>query len=231
MKRTILILLFCFSVAKIQAQDCKDGYFPNKQGMKFDYTFYDKKDKVSSVSKYQVNKLIPVANGIEVFFSNETFDSKGKTLVKADYSAKCQNGQFEADIRNIISSIPTQVSPNMELNVSGDKISYPNVMVAGQKLKDVETEIKSSMKNGISIMTMKIKITERTVEAIENITVPAGNFICAKITYMIDIKFGLVKQKQKTTEYIAKEIGIVKQESFDEKGRKISSQVLSKLER
>lgn len=223
MKRTILILLFCFSVAKIQAQDCNDGYFPNKQGMKFDYTFYDKKDKVSSTSKYQVNKLIPITNGIQVFFSNETFDSKGKTLVKADYSAKCQNGQFEADVRNIISSLPTQASPDMELNVSGDKISYPNVMVAGQKLKDVETEIKSGMKNGITIMTMKIKMTERTVEAIENITVPAGNFLCAKITYVIDIKFGLVKQKQKTTEYIAKGIGIVKQESFDEKGRKVSS--------
>jgi len=231
MKKTIIILIFCFAVAKTQAQDCNDGYFPNKQGMKFEYTFYNKKDKVSSVSKYQVSKLTPIANGMEVFFTNETFDNKGKTIVKADYSAKCQNGQFEADVRNIISSLATQTSPDMELNVNGDKISYPSVMSVGKKLKDVETEIKSGMKNGITIMTMKIKMTERTVEAIENITVPAGNFLCAKITYITDIKFGLVKQKQKTTEYIAKGIGIVKQESFDEKGRKVSSQVLTKLEK
>ncbi|MFN3316037.1 MAG: hypothetical protein ACK40K_04435 [Raineya sp.] len=234
MKKILFISYFLLKLHFVFGQNdaCNSGYFPNKAGTKFETTFYDKKDKITTVAKYEVLKIQNSGQGLEVFIKNETYDKKEKLLVKAEYDLKCKNGMFYADARNwAVPFISQQNSSGVEINIIGEGVPYPSTMTAGQKLPDAEMEIKSTMQGGISIMNMKIKITERVVEAIEPVTTPAGTFECVKISYLIDIKFGFVKQKSRNKEYLSKGVGIVKMESFDEKGKKISSQVLTKFQR
>jgi hypothetical protein len=234
MKKIILTLFLYLSVQFISAQNepCNNGYFPNQAGAKFESTFYDKKDMVTAVAKYDIIRMQNTNQGVEVFLKNETYDKKDKLLVQADYALQCRNGMFYADARNWAAPfIAQQSSSGVKINIIGEGIPYPSVMTAGQKLPDAEIEIKSTMQGGISIMNLKMKITDRVAEGTESVTTPAGTFACIKITYNSDVKFGFVKQKSKTTEYLAKGVGIVKAESFDEKGKKVSSQVLTKFQR
>jgi hypothetical protein len=67
-------------------------------------------------------------------------------------------------------------------------------------------------------MTMTVKVYNRKVEAIENITTPAGSFECSKITYNIDTKVGL-SVKLTGIEWVSKNVGVVRSESYNTKGK------------
>jgi len=229
---TILFVLLSivFLDAKAQNADC-NGYFAYKQGTKFELTCYDKKDKVSTQLKYEVKKNVSSASKTSVFFYNETLDDKGELLAKGDYSVECRDGQIYADVRNI-SSFAAPKTADVEMSFTGDKIIYPHNLKQGQKLADANMQIKGGMKDvGLNLMNMNISLTNRNVEGFESVTTPAGTFDCVKISYDTDVKGGLLKFSGKTTEYLSKGIGLVKSESFDKKGKKSSSMLLTKLDR
>jgi hypothetical protein len=229
------ILIFCLAMivfasnSKAQTNDC-NGYFAYKTGTKLEIILYDKKDKLSTVIKYLVGKNTNVSGGSEVFFNAQTFDSKDKLLVMGDYSVLCKDGQVYADVRNVASDMFPKTA-DMEVDVTGDKLIYPHKLAKGQKLNDVDAQIKCGMKGGMTIMTIKMNLTNRVVEGFETVETPAGKFECVKITYDSDIKMPLMKRQGKTVEYLSKGIGVVKVESFDSKGKKYSSQMLTKLEK
>ncbi len=232
MKKTSLIIVFLLvlSVGYAQTNDC-NGYFAYKQGTKFELTCYDKKDKVTTLLKYEVKKNVSSASKTEFFFYNETMDDKGKLLVKGDYSVECKDGQVFADVRNI-SSFAAPKTADVEMSFTGDKITYPHNLSQGQKLADANMQVKGGMANvGLNLININMSFTNRKVEGFMPITTPAGTFECVKISYDSDVKSGLFKFNGKTTEYLAKGIGIVKSESFDKKGVKSSSIILTKLEK
>lgn len=226
----ILFFAFIFNI-QAQSQETKDcnGYFAYQAGTKMELTIYDKKDKVSQVLKYQVEKNTPTANGTDVFFFNQTYDKNGKLIVKGDFSMQCKNGQIYADVRNIASDIAP--AADAEVSITGDKLTYPHNLTAGQKLDDVNCEIKQTMPSGMTLLTIDMNITNRKVEGFETVTTPAGTFECVKISYDSNVKMSFVKKQSRCVEYLAKGVGLVKWESFDKKGKKESSQVITKLER
>ncbi len=230
--KTILFALFStvFLDAQAQNDDC-NGYFAYKQGTKVELTCYDKKDKVSTLLKYEVKKNESSGNKTTVLFYNETLDDKGALLAKGDYNIECKDGQIYADVRNI-SSFAAPKTADVEMSFTGDKIIYPHNLKQGQKLADANMQIKGSMANaGLNLINMNISLTNRSVEGFESVNTPAGTFECVKISYDTDVKGGLFKFSGKSIEYLAKGIGIVKSESFDSKGKKSSSMLLTKLDR
>lgn len=230
--KTILFVLLSIVFLDVKAQnaDC-NGYFAYKQGTKFELTCYDKKDKISTQLKYEVKKNVSSGNKTAVFFYNETLDDKGKLLAKGDYSIECKDGQIYADVRNI-SAFAAPKTADIAIDITGDKIIYPHNLSKGQKLADANMQIKGSMADaGINIMNMKMYLTNRMVEGFEKVTTPAGTFECVKISYDNEVKGGFFNFSGKTTEYLSKGIGIVKSESFDKKGKKSSSMLLTKLDR
>jgi hypothetical protein len=162
-------------------------------------------------------------------FANETYDDKGKLLAKSTVNGKCENGTFYADARSLSAEMIPQ-SADFEVSVTGDQMAYPNILKTGDKLKDASVNVKSTMKSaGMTLMNKTFNITDRTVEGFETVETPAGKFECAKIAYTISFKL-MGTRTTKSVEYIAKGVGMVKSEQFDEKGRKQSSVLLTKLE-
>lgn len=229
MKKLILFFSIFFYAGFLKAQNDCNGYFAYKQGTKFELTHYDKKDKVALVLKYEVKKNVSTSTKTDIFYYNETYDNKNKLLSKGDYSIECKNGQVYADVRNI-SAFAVPKSADMEVDISGDKIIYPHNLNQGQKLPDATMEITGRMSNmSINLMNIKIAFTNRVVEGFEKISTPAGTFDCVKISYQADIKGGLLKSNDRTVEYLAKGVGIVKSETFDKNAKKTSSMLLTKL--
>ncbi|MCB0580266.1 MAG: hypothetical protein KDD10_13265, partial [Phaeodactylibacter sp.] len=68
------------------------------------------------------------------------------------------------------------------------------------------------------------------VEAFEAVTTPAGTFECVKITEDVDSKMAFVNTTGKNKSWYAKNIGLVRQEVFDEKGKLLVRQELVKID-
>ncbi len=224
----LLTLLIQSVTAQTQTADC-NGYFAYKPATKFELIQYDKKDKPTTILRYQVLKNESSGNGTTFFFHNQTLDGNRKPLVEGDFSVVCKDGQVFADVRNVVSPMLT-LSPESEVDITGDKLIYPHALTVGQRLPDAESVVKSRV-NGMTLVTITLNLTNRKVEGFEKLETPAGTFDCVKISYDSDIKMTLMKRKGKSVEYLAKGIGLVKAENFDEKGKKTSSQLLTKLEK
>lgn len=61
-------------------------------------------------------------------------------------------------------------------------------------------------------------------------TTPAGTFECVKITEDVDSKMAFVNTTGKNKSWYAKNIGLVRQEVFDEKGKLLVRQELVKID-
>jgi hypothetical protein len=209
------------------AQDC-GGYFAFKKGMKVEMTSFDKKDKPALTTKYEVIDYKPIDGGISMSFLHEAYDNKGKLVSRSESTGKCVGGDYYTDIRNISSDMMPK-SPDMKITVTGDQMVYPRDLKVGDNLKDASINVKTGFEGGMTIMNMNANITNRKVEAYETIETPAGKFDCAKLTYTMNMKF-MGNRTLKCTEYIAKGIGLVKTEQYDEKGNRQTYMVVTKIE-
>ena len=82
----------------------------------------------------------------------------------------------------------------------------------------------------MNFMTMKFDIKNRKVEKKDSITTPAGTFECYKITYNMDMKT-MFKRSIKVTQWLASGIGLVKTETYNQKGELEGYSELTKLEK
>ncbi len=223
---TLFVLCFAFNL-KAQSDNC-NGYFAFEKGTKLDITFYDKKDKTTSVGKYEVISNEQKDGATVISFKNETYDKKGELITSGNYDITCKDGQIYADVRNIaVDMMPANT--NAQVEITGDKLVYPPTLSEGQQLPDVESEVKSST-GGMTLLTVKMKLTNRKVAGFETVETPAGKFECVKITYDSEMKMGIMgTKKQQMTEYLAKGLGVIKSETR-EKGKRVYWHQITKLE-
>lgn len=100
----------------------------------------------------------------------------------------------------------------------------PAGMSPGQQLKDASFTLE--MTSPIPV-TMTSNITNRKVDAIEQVTTPAGTFECVKVSYDTFSKVAFIKTEGRTVEWYTPNIGIVRSEYYDKKGRVTSIHELS----
>jgi len=184
---------------------------------------YDGKDKLKSSVKSKV--LESTANSVK--FNSEIFDEKGKSLSKGDYEVKCQNGEFVIDMKSYLKDMDMSKYKDMQMDMSATNMSIPKNLQVGQKLNDGEISIKVSS-GGFKIMTISVKILNRTVVGFEDITTPAGTFKSAKITSDLESKM-MFTVKLKLTEWLSEKTGVVRSESRDQKDKLQTYTVLSAL--
>ena len=170
----------------------------------------------STVNQTVLDKKV-TGDNVELAVKLETQDAKGKTLEPKEYKVECVDGVFKVDMSYFLDPEMLKNYQSMEVSVSGDALEMPSDMAAGQTLNDGQINVAVGM-GGTVIMNMYVNITNRKVEGKESITTPAGTFDCFKITYTIETKFG-VKIERNTVEWIAKNVGTVRSESY--KGDKL----------
>jgi hypothetical protein len=228
MKQLLLIAVFCYSsIAALIAQDCP-MYYPDKENTQMEYKQYDKKGGLSGSSVQKITSIKKSAGSTEVAVSAESFDAKGKSLGTANLKARCEGGIFYIDMSNYLNQQSTEAYKDMEMSVEGGNLEMPSGMKAGDMLKDGDMKMAFSS-GGVNVMNMAITITNRKVEAVENLTTPAGSFECYKISYDIATKMMGINVKMKGIEWYAKGVGMVKSESYNKDAKLQGSTVLSSL--
>jgi len=225
---TALITLIAFTVTN--AQNCNQ-YFPLVEGIAFEQTNYNSKDKIQSVSNHKIISVSEINNGIEAKLKANIKDGKSKDLSSMDYVIKCQNGNLMVDLKSIIPTGQLSQYEGMEMDISEGYANFPPNAKVGDKLDDVTITIKISS-SGIAMMTMDIIISDRFITKSEKITTPAGSYECLVLTQNSTVKMGgmmPMTRKSSSKEWIAKNIGLVKSEQYNKNNKLESYTLLTKF--
>jgi len=216
-------LLLMSGWMQLVAQDC-EPYYIDSQGAVIEMASYDKKDKLTGTTISTVKEIKTTGNRIDWTVNVVSKDEKGKDLTSGDLKMWCENGIFKMDMKNFIDEETLKGFEGMELTMDATDLAYPRELSPGQTLPDGSITIKVASQ-GMTMMTLVVKIYDRKVEAIEDITTPAGTFSCFKMTQTIETKT-MFKTIVKSTDWMAKKLGTVRSETYDKDGKLMSYMVL-----
>jgi hypothetical protein len=113
------------------------------------------------------------------------------------------------------------------IEIEGDKLRIPSNLEPGSKLDDVKFTMTLNM--GFKVRT-EIVLSNQECVAVEDLTVPAGTFKCYKVTQTSTATVMRKTVTTKTITWYTPNIGSVKSESYDEKNKLQSSNVLHAIE-
>jgi len=198
-----------------------------REGVEFEITSFDKNDKFTGKSKHKVVSKTSSGNTMECEIHMESYDQNDKPVTSNDYKVYCKNGTFEFDMNMLMDKEELSAYESMDLTVDADFIEIPSHPEVGETLNDGKMDVHIES-NGVHMMTMTISVYNRVVEALETITTPAGTFDCVKVSFDTETKL-LLKVKGSVIEWYCKDVGMVKSESYNKKGKLIGSSLLTDI--
>lgn len=215
MKKLLSLVYIVLCVLVVYAQET---FFPTKEGMVLTYKSFDKKDKLSGMMKYTIKKVNVSGSDIDITYLCESLDNKEKLVFKEEITVHQKGDVLYVDMGNLLNKSAFQQNGEIpaEAEVKGNNMEIPLNPSPGQTLPDANIEM--SLKMGFMNMKMSADVTNRKVEAIEDITVTGGTFKCYKFSADVNTVAMGIKVQAKTIEWFAKGIGTVKTESYDKKG-------------
>ena len=220
-KFTLLILTFFFGYTLV-AQNACNAYYPFEEGAKFEITNFNKKGKKEGAVSYEVTNI---ENNVATL-ETQIFDEKGKEITTTNYEVTCEGDQISIDFKSLMSPDLFKQYKDMDVDMTGTNIEFPKELQVGQTLKDANMDMAINM-NGMK-MKMSIKMINRTVDAKESITTPAGTFDCYLLSYDSEMKMG-VKHTFSFKEWVAEGVGMVKNETYNKSGKLMGYSELTKL--
>jgi len=224
-KRMIFSALILLFPVLLFAQDCK-FYYPKTKGAQLEYKSFDGKDKLTGSSIQLIKELTVDDNQMTVLVETQSFDKKGKDLGTKEFVAKCENGIYSVDMKSFMDAQTMEAYKEMDVKIKSENLEIPANLNIGDDLKDGKLDI-SIYSDGMKIMGMTTDITQRKVEAKEEVTTDAGTFDCYKITYTITVKT-MFSVRMEAAEWIAEGIGNIKSETYS-KGKSMGYTLLTSI--
>ena len=222
----LLLLLVALS-APLAAQDCGGAFYQPKPDASFTLTTYNAKDKPVLSATHQYKSVDKTANGVTARLDVEMFDDKDKSMGTNSYDLACEGGTVKLNMREFaMMGAPTP--GNLDVKVSGDDLVLPATLQPGQALGGANFTLVGRL-GEVKIMDRTFTVKDRKVEGVETLETPAGKFECYKITYLTDMEGMLGKVRTfKSVVWYAKGPGMVRNESYDDKGKMTGYTVLTK---
>ena len=223
---SLMVLALLLLSEPANAQLCND-FFPIKEGVRMEYTMYGKKGKVEGTQWQEFRNVKETSDGVETEVHLGFSDAKGKNPFESSYKMTCEGNTVRIDYESLLSAQMLQQYGDAEAEITGTDVEWPSNLEPGMELPDANVAMKISM--GGMNMNMQVDITDRKVEKVETITVPAGSFECYVIYSNSYSKMMMVNQNFPSRSWLAKGVGVVKTESYNKKGKVINTMVLSAM--
>jgi len=231
MKKTIIYSAIFISsilfINNLKAQDC-NIYFPNDKGTVVETTSYTKRDKATSVAKQTVLEKTQAGGVTTIKLKNEVEDEKSEVVNSSEFTVKCEGGKFFIDMNSYLNQEQMGAYEGMQMDIDADALTIPSNLKVGQKLNDGRVTVVVKNAAGIKMFTMNVDIKNRKVDKFEKITTTAGTFDCVKISYDIEMKM-LFTIKASAIQWFAKNVGVVRQENYNKKGKLDSYSLITKI--
>ena len=225
MKKILITVTICFLWSvNFLGQDKCSKYYPLEKGTSFQLTMLDNKDKTTGIIDYLVKEY----SDNTATLSYEMHDEKGKLIATSEYGITCDDKGVKIDFNSLAAPGMLEQYKDMEVDISGTDLIIPNNLAVGQTLPDANMLMNVKM-SPINIK-MNFNILNRKVEGKESVTTSAGIFDCFIISYEHESKMG-IKISGSAKQWLAEGIGMVKQESYNKKGKLMGSTLLTKFEK
>lgn len=224
----LALVIISFSFTFLPA-DCSSLLF-FKEGSQTTMTSYNADGKPTGTTKTSYNKVTKTSNGATVNATQENYDKKGKLSTTSNYTIKCDKGTLYFDLKMMMPDQQAEAYKDFEMVVEGAEKEMPTDLIVGNNLKDANVNFTFKTKDGneMPMMKMSIKITNRKIEAKENVTTPAGTYECFKITEDVEMKT-MFTIKVKSVHWFNIKVGTVKTESYKENGKYTGKTELTEL--
>ncbi|MDR2039991.1 MAG: hypothetical protein LBQ60_18875 [Bacteroidales bacterium] len=253
-------LLFIFTTVlffQLLPTKAQTYFVPTAPGTTLLYKNYDSKGKPVKVDKKDdwqtqtVEKTEKSGDTTIVYIAVDgaafqTADAKSNAMIESIKKLKFKITKdsvyfsidpFFAAMGNMVSGASGgQAEMNVKSKLKGPV--FPVNLKPGDKLDDF---ISGYIEYSTSAAGMNFSFTsvttekDRIIEGEENVTTPAGTFKCYKYrhTSTFEMKGSMMNQKQTTKNitWMNPEVGIVKSENYNDKGKLESRQVLEKIEK
>lgn len=216
MKKLFLFTVIILIGMVLKAQEI---FFPTKEGTVLLYKMFDKKDKETNKVRYTIRNVKINGSDMDITYLAESMDPKDKLLFKEEITIHKKGDKLYFDMSNFVNKAAFQQNGEIpaEINVTGNNMEVPSNPNPGDILPDANVEM--AMKIGFINMKMSAQVTNRKVEAIEDITVKAGTFKGYKFSSEVNSTAMGIKMKSNNIDWYAKGIGLVKTESYDKNGK------------
>ncbi len=218
-KQFLLLLTWVVGLSFGTAQDNCSSFYPMNEGASYQYKMFNGKGKLEGSTSYLVSEVNNNGGNTKAAMKLKFEDAKGKNAFESDYTITCTGDGIKIDYKSLF---PTQMmqqyeNMNVEMDITGTDIELPNNLSVGQDLADANVDIKMSM-SGMN-MKMAVNTTDRKVIAKESVTTPAGTFDCYVISSNIASKVMMTNMQMADKLWLSEGVGIVKQESYNKKGK------------
>lgn len=234
MRILFLITIISFlSNPDIYSQDC-GKFYPFEKGAEVELTSYNKKGKTDGKIVYKVADVNNSSDGKTATIHFDLYDKKGKQVemteeIVRSFDVRCDGEMTYIDMESMMASNPALSGyQEMKVTMEGESLMIPNNISVGTDLPDAQLTTKIDM--GAMNMNMNMNINNRKVVGEEKITTPAGSFDTYVITYDTEFKMG-VSKKSSAKQWIAENIGMVKEEHYNKNGKLISYTELTGLKK
>ena len=199
------------------------GFFPSKKGLTLLYANTDAKGKTDIYTRQTVTDVTGSGANMTISYLSEALDKNQKSMIPE--GVRCTitvtDGVAEMDMKSMVTpSIQNHVT------IEGDQIRIPSTLSPGDKLSDAHYTMTINM--GLKLKT-EMTITEHQCVAIEDVTVPEGTFKCHKMTQTSTATVMRKTTTTKTLTWYVSGIGMVKSETYDDKGKLQGSLVLQSV--
>ncbi len=228
MKRNLILTAISLMVFIFpgSGQDCT-FFYPMEEGTLIELRHYDKKAKISGTTRQEIIDKKTSGGAIALTIKNTFFDEKGKELMTSDLTMECKDGVFTFDMDHFLNDEMMAGMEDMEFTIESDNLEFPAKMSPGDDLK--EGIIKLIMPD-MPMMNMTTRVYNRKVEAMEKVTTEAGTFECLKISYDVHTD-AMIDIHTKGIEWIARDVGVIRQESYNKNGKLTGYTELIRLEK
>ncbi len=231
MKKIVnLFTALLFVSTSVFSQDCT-LYIPGNVGTELHYEMKNAKGKITGL---YTQKMISIketgaVTTFELLQIHMDPKDSDKIILQDTISFRCKDNAFYIDMEKYLNQKQMEGFKDMEVKITTEDLIYPPKLYPGLELNDgsIALEIGAGMMN----MNMTTNIVNRKVEAFEDITTSAGTFKCYKISEVVKSKIGFVNVELHNVAWILEDIGTIRSESYNKKGKLESTSELIKIVR
>lgn len=215
MKKLLVITVIALCAMVLKAQET---FFPTKEGTVLVYKTFDKKDKVTNTVQYTIKQVNISGSNTDITYQCESIDPKDKLVFKEDITIHQKGDKLYIDMSNFINKAAFQQNGAIpaDVQVKGNNMEIPLNPQPGDVLPDASVEM--ALKMGFINLKVSADVTNRKVEAIEDVTVKAGTFKGYKFSSDVNSSAMGIKVKANNIDWYAKGVGTVKTETYDKNG-------------
>ena len=221
----IVVLLFLGNLL-IAQNECLP-FLPLEEGTTWEMTDYNPKGKMQGKIRYELLEVEEDGDDITFTVRTTSMDKNEEEVFTSEFEAYCKDGEFSYDMSFMMNGQAMQAYESMEVDVDGSEYALPDLDApVGTQLPDASLRVTVQ---GPIVINMTVDVTDRSIDAREEITTPAGSFDCVAVSQVVKTKT-VLKVEASSKEWYAPGVGVVRTESYNRKGKLTAYSELTALE-